>query len=549
MGDAHKMKKGVTGIVLSFLVLAGVSFFSMTCCLTESEGTRLALDNESAAAGVTSEASSLSGRASIADRSGSMLAVDAVSPGGNRMFRSYPYGSLAAHVLGFNTPWGRGVEGVEFVYESAIKGMGEKSVFYLTISRELQQRTERDLAWQIDRLEAESGCTVIMNVKNGQILAMAAAPVWNPASAWRDTVSEFANPVLEDNVDPWIILPLVMQEDDREPALTAGKKVNHHDSCGDHKKKKWRWSDIGENLSIWNSWNEGLFNDAGLAKDAAFRLSKLGFGQLTGIDLPGEKQGMIPARFPETLDMAGNAGFRATPVQLLQAFALVLNRGKQIVPHVALSGEHFVAGIHKKEKDRKGEQYAEPVDSVGLEDGALPLERPDYDAASVNLRQSLPGTGSGPALAGIRIFKDSGRKFLAQVTGMGFWPLDDPEICYVTVLNNVRRDPRIRRGTLGKTIKIAKDARRIAGRTEYVAAISKAGGVRPEYESSAGGAAVGVMPDFRGLPMRDAAERLFRLGVRVAASGSGRVVRQEPRAGTDLGSVSVCRLICSNSVF
>lgn len=546
MKEAKKTGRGIAGIVVSFLLIAGVSaLFSITCCLSDSEGTRLSEENHDSEEYLNTVAFDTGPRAPIADRSGAILAMDSFSPDGKTVLRSYPYGSLAAHVLGFNTPWGKGLEGVEFVYESIIRSRaGRGSVFHLTLSREIQEQVEKDLKWQVDRLNAESGCTIMMDITNGQILAMAATPSWNPAVAWRRTGSGVTNPALQDNVDPWIILPLMLEADKFELPVSSDEE-NKGETPLKNRKFKWKWSEPAENLALWSTWDEDCLSEGYLVRDLAMRLSMLGFGQLTGIDLPGEKQGVIPAVFPEKLDETFDPGFRATPIQMLQAFALILNKARPFKPHVAFP---FSGLDRRPDKESIDHGVMLPM-GIMAEKVNKGIVRPDYkEKKGVLSKHILPGSGSGPAMAGIKIFdKKEGAAFRGQVTGMGFWPLDKPQICYVTVLNNVRRDPRIRRGTLGHTVRIAQNAFSVMRHSNNLVADSTKGVLRPGYDFSGPEYETGKLPDVRGFSMRSAAEILFRMGIRVSASGSGTVVSQAPSAGADMDSVSLCRLTCRNT--
>jgi hypothetical protein len=456
-------------------------------------------------------------RLPIVDRSGAILAMDRFSPDGRTRTRTYPYGSLGAYVVGFGAPGGRGIEGVEFVYDNYIAGSGNKgSALYLTISREIQKQAEDDLAWKLDRLHADSGCSILMDINTGQILAMAGAPVWNPATVWHRGWKGLFNPALDDNVDPWILAPLMIL------ANRQGERA------GSEPKQGWKWVAPVEDVAIWSNLESDDFDM--LPEEMSEYLMKLGFGQVTGIDLPGEKQGVLPALFPVEFAKMSETGFKATPIQILNAFAFVLNGGKRLVPHVALLDNDFGDEV-KKETGAEYDKGAVAYDGSDRQDTLF----------------LLPGNPSSLALASIKMSEDCKGGFNAQVTGIGYWPVRNPVVCYVTVLNNVKRDPRVFKGTLSSTVKVARNAVDVLRHGKMMYQVRMMAGVTPGYDRAVRNDTENVMPDVRGLSMRMAAERLFMLGISVSASGRGVVVSQQPPAGTELKDVVSCILRCDEA--
>lgn len=523
---------------LSFIVLAS-GIFSITCCLSYSEGTYFEITDRKEGAGEDSFKLSPVFKKSIVDRSGVLLAGDCFSNNLSKVLRRYPCGSLAAHVIGFNSPQGKGIEGVEFQYDSVLRKQVFKNHenFYLTIAKDIQYRVEKDLARQTKRLEAETGCTVVMNVKNGQILAMAATPSWNPATVWERNLTNFKNPALQDNVDPWMLFPLLTFFNESVETINPDEQKLILD-------KTWSWSDIGETKALWSKWDGGSLSEYKLPDRAVQNCSRLGFGQITGIDLPGEKQGNLPPVLPEIFGYDSIVPFYATPLQLLRAFASILNRGEVVKPHVAFASQRLQEKLKINYDGENLKKRSVSKDLLLSERNNKLLEREVvYSKGDLNEKVlHIPGSDSGPALAGIKLLNGSGaEKFLAQVIGMGFWPLKDPYICYITVLNNVKQDPRIRRGTLGSTVYIAKKAASIL--SDPVERVEFLGDdlLRTDYNNML---ETRTMPDLKGVSMRMAVEILFRMGLKVSASGRGRVVYQHPFAGADVSKVESCTIKC-----
>ena len=109
--------------------------------------------------------------------------------------RFYPKRDLAAHVLGFVDPDEHGLGGIEYEYDSLIRGKSEKIVvmadarqrwfdgseaqrerganFTLTLDEKIQYIAQRELAAAMATTRAQAGSVIVMNPNNGEILALA----------------------------------------------------------------------------------------------------------------------------------------------------------------------------------------------------------------------------------------------------------------------------------------------------------------------------------------------------------------------------------------
>ncbi len=92
--------------------------------------------------------------------------------------RMYPYKSVASHIIGITGRNDKGLEGIEFKFDNILRQkyniIGDNIV--LSIDRDIQKSVERDIAITVMREQAESASVVIMNAKNGNIVAMANYP-------------------------------------------------------------------------------------------------------------------------------------------------------------------------------------------------------------------------------------------------------------------------------------------------------------------------------------------------------------------------------------
>lgn len=120
--------------------------------------------------------------------------------------RYYPYGDLAAHILGFTGIDNQGITGIESIYDKLLRGIGNVSYLsdaggrlmpgssekysepqeglslQLTIDKQIQSIMERELDQAMVKYQAQGAWSIAMNPKNGEILAMASRPGYEPGS-------------------------------------------------------------------------------------------------------------------------------------------------------------------------------------------------------------------------------------------------------------------------------------------------------------------------------------------------------------------------------
>ena len=220
-------------------------------------------------------------------------------------------------------------------------------------------------------------------------------------------------------------------------------------------------------------------------------LRALGFGERTRIDLPGEEVGVLP------VEIAGLEEALASPVQMVRALAALVS-GRLVTPKIAM-------GVHSGK-----ETYRLPPSQTELED-LIPREKGGV--------WSWGGTKKeGVFLVG------------------GLWPLSKPEVAYVLYLKGVNVQglpPRYAR-FVPKTLK--------AGKVDLVdlAKDRKKGKKVPQAVSKG---AAKVMPDVRGLTLKEILARLVPLGLKVKFSGFGVAVQQWPAPGAPLKKYKECRVV------
>ncbi len=321
---------------------------------------------------------------------------------GLRPIRKYLYGSFAAHLIGYtglisleelrsskDDPYGYdvndmvGKNGIEKSFEKklrGIKGWEEVEVntygqviniiqrkdpkignsIYLSIDKDLQQFAE-------SLLSGKRGVIIVSNPKTFEILAMASSPTYNPEifidpkrykKEWQKTMLNPAHPLTNRAIQgiypPGSIFKLVTAIGALEEGWDPSKKIY----CGGVMKIAgrnfycWKRSGHGDlNLleGIENSCNIQFYTlGEEIGPNKLYKYGKmLGLGEKTGINLPGEKRGLLPNPtwkkkklreiwYPgDTANMSIGQGFvLVTPIQILSLINTIINNGDVYVPQI-----------------------------------------------------------------------------------------------------------------------------------------------------------------------------------------------------------------------
>lgn len=284
--------------------------------------------------------------------------------------RYYHQESLAAHVLGFSGDDNQGLTGIESVYDKELRGTPGRIVIekdavgrnipealhklipsepghnlVLTIDQTIQYFVERELDQIVDTHNPKLAVIIVMNPKTGEILAMGNRPTYNPA-AWKDSPQSVwdHNPSIWYNYEPGSTFKIITAA----AALEEGA-VRLTDTFYDPGYKKvadrtihcWQGGGHGSQTFVevaQNSCNPG-FIEVGLrlGKDKFYKyINAFGFGQKTGINMPGEELGIHIAEDDATeLDIATMSigqSLAVTPLQLITAASAVANGGVLLKP-------------------------------------------------------------------------------------------------------------------------------------------------------------------------------------------------------------------------
>lgn len=281
--------------------------------------------------------------------------------------RVYPRAKLASHLIGFVDIDNHGLSGVEKTYEEFLTSRGGKvrvsadakgnillsgdelessgNSLVLTVDEVLQFIVEKALDGAVEKWAAKSATAVMMNPYTGEILAMANRPTFNPNSPGRYRVSYRRNRAVTDVFEPGSTFKIVTAAAALEENLFSADNI-FDCSKGYIELGKKRISDehthrfLTFSEVIQKSSNVGIIMMAQeLGKDRVYRYARdFGFGEKTGIDLPGEVSGWI--RDPDTWSGTSIGAVpigqevAVTSLQILRAYAAVANGGYLVTPYV-----------------------------------------------------------------------------------------------------------------------------------------------------------------------------------------------------------------------
>ena len=310
--------------------------------------------------------------------------------------RYYPYNNLASQIIGFCGSDNQGLDGIEAKYDEELKGKkgaiqrhtdakgkeigteGENYIsaidgndLVLTIDLNIQSIAEKYLEEAcIDNKCTDGGNIVIMNPKNGDILAMATYPSYNlnePYEAYTEelkgiwgTISQeektknlqavWRNKAIADTYEPGSVFKLITASAAIEEGLVTDIDKEGQFSCtggievSGVRIKCWRYyrPHGSESLrqGLMNSCNPvfiGLGQSLGVTKYYEY-LEKFKLLQKTGIDLPGEAGSIFLAKEKagpvELATISFGQRFEITPIQLVTAVSSIANGGTSVTPRV-----------------------------------------------------------------------------------------------------------------------------------------------------------------------------------------------------------------------
>lgn len=369
--------------------------------------------------------------------------------------RFYPHGEVTSHVIGFNNIDDHGQEGIELLFNDWLQGTtGKRKVhknlkgeviddlgiveesrpgkdIKLSIDLRLQNIAYQALKEAIEEYQLVSGSIVMLDANTGEVLAMVNAPFFNPNKKISSLYGQQRNRAVTDLFELGSVMkPFVVASALESGKFTGDTEINTHPG----------WMVVGGktindvnnygNLTVKNilkkSSNVGIIKILQEIEPANYikLLRAIGLGELTNINLPGERAGYVLEQdnFNHTLAALGMGySISMTTLQLARAFSIFAGDGKlrniSILPIISQVSTQ--------------EQVISPSTSKQVQ------ELLEVNNVGTTKRAFVPGYKFAAKTGTARLVSDNGydaKRHLASVIGIG--PLEKPKIILAIVLND-----------------------------------------------------------------------------------------------------------------
>ena len=493
----------------------------------------------------------------------------------NEAKRYYPNDALAANVIGFVGTDDEGLDGVEQALDPLLKGEvreerltvdGQRrpildSIFAgrrvygsdycktvsLTIDSTIQFMVEQELDRAMAENNPDSITAIVMDPKTGEILAMASRPSYNPNRFWEYPQENWKNRAVAFIYEPGstfkaVIAGAALQEGIVTPnqvffdpgyVMVSGRRIQNwsNESYG-----AVTFTDI-----VKKSLNTG-FAQVGLSLGAEKMMHYtrvFGFGERTGIDLPGEEEGILfsadDMRDSDIATTAIGQSIAVTPLQLVTAMAAIANGGTLMHPYIVREIRNPDGSVYEERTPREIRRVLEPT----------------VDRTLIGLLEQVVASGGGMK-AGVKGYRIAGKTGTAQkirretagylegryiASFCGFAPVEDPIFTVLVMID----DPRggdfyggqiaapVASRIFTQLLRYAHvepssntfaetTSEREKGRSDDEEKRMEAAATPPEGKA--------VVPDFTGLSLREAARLAELRGLTFESEGTGAAVSQ-----------------------
>ncbi|EKD46603.1 MAG: hypothetical protein ACD_67C00153G0003 [uncultured bacterium] len=309
-------------------------------------------------------------------------------------FRYYPAGELASQIIGFvgsNGDEQKGMYGIEAFWEKKLRGesgmlnqegdargrwisVSDRDVqeakngpdVILTINHTVQFEVEKILKETMEKFSAEGATAIVMEPTTGKILALANQPSFNPNdfSAVED-ISVFSNPAVSQPYESGSVFKAFTEAIGIDDGKINGDTTYVDTGVVKEAGYEIRNSDLKANgvqtmtEVLEKSLNTGVIYIEKLVGNKKFSeyVDMFGFGQKSGIDLPGEVPGNINnlSNFKSDINFftaSFGQGISVTPIQLVNAYAALANKGTLMKPQIIEELRYADGSVEKIEPQR-----------------------------------------------------------------------------------------------------------------------------------------------------------------------------------------------------
>ncbi len=388
--------------------------------------------------------------------------------------RYYPNRQLAAHVLGFVSSENAGAAGLEYKYDELIRGQDGRWLtlkdggntpidpdglfredptpghdIFLTINTNIQASAEATLERVVEERQADGASAVVLDPKTGAVLALASYPTFNPNvrnQALVDLSSQ--NSAVNHAYEPGSTFKIFTAAAGfRDGLVTENELIDCQGGrlrVANHTYNDWRhgMQILPFHEVMKQSSNVGMIKVGLRLQPVRFYewLRVFGFGERTGIDLPGEAPGILrpPERWSglSQSSMVIGQEIGTTPLQLAAAVGAIANGGALMQPYVVASARDAVGNVVFERQPKERRRVVDAATARRVMRILEGVVAPDTVA------------GKAARLAGYRI---AGKTGTAQKIGadgryteymssfIGVLPASDPQLVVLVVIDTPRK--------------------------------------------------------------------------------------------------------------
>lgn len=544
--------------------------------------------------------------------------------------RKYPFGTFASHILGYVNSDSEGLDGIEKQYDKQLKGeegsltfqrdargrastvlnhKSEKvkngSDLYLTIDREMQRVLEEELSKGVQNSNASNGMGIIVEPNTGEMLALANCPTFNPAEYSTSTIFERRNRVVTDMYELGSTFKVVTLAGVLENGVVKPDDMLYAEN-GTYQIMNVKFNDTQphKNLTVAEAM-EYSSNIAFVKLAQKFGPEELfkyvrnfGFGNRTGIDLPGETSGDLGKlkKMDKLTSYFVSHGYSIgiSPIQLIMSYASAINGGKLVSPFI-------VKKIISDNEEVLKEVQPNILRSVISESTSKTMRKILYGAIE-------NGTGKLAKIEGLAVGGKTGtaqkllngRNYSKEFyfsSFAGFYPIENPKFLCLIILDSPKgnyyggtvaapifkriaerlfksqtEDKLIEKNLVYHKTKGEFSFPSLTGKERSEAIkISRSFDVNLEFKGE-GKIVVSQIfdeekkhvtfilgevekstkstqvPNVIGLSLREAINQMILANIRVEIEGNGYVIQQSFRGGDEVPVNSICKIVCSKEI-
>lgn len=492
--------------------------------------------------------------------------------------RYYPNSEVASHVIGFTGLDPEGLEGIERRYDSTILGgtgylvterdaLGRNVALKgtvvqngamghnvnLTLDKNIQYIAEKELAKAVTNSGAKAGTAIVMDPNTGRVLAMSNFPTYNLNSHGDYASSVWRNRAVADSYEPGstfktFLIAAALEEKLVRPGDGINCEGGSYAIGGRtiHDTHKYGRLSVAEILKYSSNIGVAKIGSKLGASRLYSYLKNFGIGEKSGIDLPGETSGTLRQWSQwygiDLATISFGQGVTASSVQLAAAFSAIANGGVLMKPYLVEKITDSDGNVVTTFGPQARRRVVSPETAKSV---ASMLEGVAADG----------GTGTNASVEGYRVAGKTGtaqkvdpitKGYSASkrtASFIGFVPARKPRLTILVMIDEPKTSPY--GGVVAAPafsaialqslcyLKVPPDT---IVRSKPQAVVAEASPDAEDESAVAEGAIVEegegiVMPNFRGMSMRQTLKIMEEQGLNVRLHGSGRAIEQNPLPG------------------